>query len=296
MKTSAIYSLTLRDPFLGHLVNSVELQATEDGQVIWDLTEAGSLLLRNNLHCTYEELQDACMDLVHFFKDPGHQSIALQKLTQAWESASPAEQRLLRLEFDRILEAILPDLSSEVIKQYGLRTIPGQSEGRKYIPWQHLLRRFVQSRIGQQLRNTNKRPSKRYGTFPGNRRRGIGRLGIAIDTSGSISSELLATFFEEVKQIDRLHPGIRIAEFDHRIQRSYRYDPSQTFSPHGGGGTRFGPPLRWADLKRLEALIIFTDGQAAQPGNSFEKEILWIVHGQPPTWMHEGHSSVLQIQ
>lgn len=60
--------------------------------------------------------------------------------------------------------------------------------------WRLVLRLFAESAAKTHLKNTIKRPSKRYGTVPGLKIRHRQRLVVVIDTSGSIGKDDLDTF------------------------------------------------------------------------------------------------------
>lgn len=101
---------------------------------------------------------------------------------------------------------------------------------------------------------------------------------ILLDTSGSVSSELLRNFLRECKGIlNTSH--IKVGCFDTRfygfteIKRESDIDNMQF---QGGGGTNFNSAVN-AFTKRVDNKIIFTDGLAPMPDMVIDA--IWIVYG-----------------
>lgn len=101
---------------------------------------------------------------------------------------------------------------------------------------------------------------------------------ILLDTSGSVSSELLRNFLRECKGIlNTSH--IKVGCFDTRffgfteIKRESDIDNMQF---QGGGGTNFNSAVN-AFTKRVDNKIIFTDGYAPMPDIAIDA--IWIVYG-----------------
>jgi len=61
--------------------------------------------------------------------------------------------------------------------------------------WRRILRLFAASSNSTYLKNTIRRPSKRYGTTPGIKVKRQQKLLLAIDTSGSVQKEEFLEFF-----------------------------------------------------------------------------------------------------
>ena len=66
--------------------------------------------------------------------------------------------------------------------------------------WTRTLRRFAQSVRRAPLRNTIRRPSRRFGTYPGLRLRRTSRLAVVVDTSRSIEIPVLERFFGKPRE------------------------------------------------------------------------------------------------
>ncbi|MBK6902483.1 MAG: hypothetical protein IPH04_06655 [Saprospirales bacterium] len=152
---------------------------------------------------------------------------------------------------------------------------PGPSQE---INWRKLLRQFAQSSRSTYLKETIRRPSKRYGTTPGIRLRRRQRLLVAVDTSGSVSKEEQAAFFEEIRFLGHTGAEITLLEFDLEIQQISKYKGRQPAFLLGGGGTSFLPVLEYANKSGpWDGVILFTDGFAPIPRLGIRPPILWAI-------------------
>lgn len=146
------------------------------------------------------------------------------------------------------------------------------------VDWRRVLKLFSESSSKTKIKNTLKRPSKRYGTTPGIKIKHHQKLLIAIDTSGSISEEEYHDFFSELYHIWKRGSIVRVVECDAEIQHVYDYKGITPKVIHGGGGTDFNPPIVYANnIFNPDALIYFTDGYAAVPTVQAKVPVLWVI-------------------
>jgi len=144
--------------------------------------------------------------------------------------------------------------------------------------WRRVLRLFASSSNSSYIKNTIRRPSRRYGTVPGIKIKRRNRLLVAIDTSGSIQQEELLEFFSEIYFIWRQGAEIQIVECDTHIHKTYNYKGTPPVEVHGRGGTSFEAPMIYGNQEyRPDALIYFTDGYAPVPKNLPRFPVLWII-------------------
>ncbi|HHG84034.1 MAG TPA: hypothetical protein ENJ82_04730, partial [Bacteroidetes bacterium] len=140
---------------------------------------------------------------------------------------------------------------------------------RSLIPavnWKRVLRVFAQSSSRTFIKNTIRRPSKRYGSTPGIKVKSRHRVLVALDTSCSVSAEELNEFFDEIHHLFRRGAEILIVECDATIQATYPYRGQAPSMVKGGGGTLFDPPIIYGNnIFRPDAIIYFTDGFAPLP-------------------------------
>ena len=145
------------------------------------------------------------------------------------------------------------------------------------VNWRRVLRLFASSSNSTFLKSTIRRPSKRYGVVPGIQLRRHHELVVAIDTSGSVSTEDLGRFLQEIHHIWRQGARITVVECDTVIQRTYPYRGILPQLVVGRGGTLFDAPLAWANAQRPDAVIYFTDGQAPAPQVAARMPVLWVI-------------------
>lgn len=101
---------------------------------------------------------------------------------------------------------------------------------------------------------------------------------ILLDTSGSISEDLLKNFLRECKCIYKT-AHIKVGCFDTRFYgftEIKRDSDIENMVFQGGGGTNFDSAIN-AFTKRVDNRIIFTDGYAPMPKDALD--VIWIVFG-----------------
>ena len=151
---------------------------------------------------------------------------------------------------------------------------------RPQIDWRRALRMFSNSSRRTRIVSTNRRASRRYGSFPGIRVRRLERLAVALDTSGSVRDEDLAPFFSEVHGLWRQGAEVVVFECDARVQRRYRYEGRVPKAVAGRGGTLFDPvfeALRDDRSVRWDGLVYLTDGHAPAPEVKPPCRVLWVL-------------------
>jgi len=203
-----------------------------------------------------------------------------------WQSEvsrmSQAERDILEDSLNRVIE--------NTIQRVGPRGIGKLPAGLKAyldellislkprLNWRRVLRIFSANASRTFIKNTIRRPSKRYGTTPGLKVKNKQKLLVAIDTSGSISMPDLEEFFGEMYHIWRQGAEILVVECDTVIQNKYRYRGRTPKFIVGRGGTAFNAPIEFANQEyHPDAIIYFTDGYAAAPSIRSRKPVLWMV-------------------
>jgi predicted metal-dependent peptidase len=146
------------------------------------------------------------------------------------------------------------------------------------VNWKRVLRLFANSSSRTRIKNTIKKPSKRYGTSPGIKIKNHNKLLVALDTSGSVNEEELRSFFGELFHIRKQGAEIFIVECDTDIHDSYYYSGKMPDLISGRGGTCFDKPIQYAnEVYFPDALIYFTDGYADEPAIECRVPILWMI-------------------
>lgn len=165
------------------------------------------------------------------------------------------------------------------------------ASGEAKVPWQKVLRQFVMQRV---ISHWNYPPSRRYqlvALLPKPQRERYGILGVAIDTSGSITSEQLKQFWQEILAIRKDYPRltIRLVTCDAEVTRDEIFPP---FAPlpearelTGRGGTDFRPAFeRFRQTPTPEAVVYLTDGMGDYPATPPPYPVLWVLSRPGPQW------------
>ena len=147
------------------------------------------------------------------------------------------------------------------------------------VDWRRVIRMFTTSSRRTRIANTLRRPSKRYGTYPGIKVKRFHRLAVIIDTSGSIKEAALTEFFTEIRAIWRQGSQVTIIEADNTVRESWEYQGQTPPKARGRGGTKFDPALQWVadSVPPFDAALYFTDGQAPAPTVRTPCEVLWVL-------------------
>jgi predicted metal-dependent peptidase len=153
------------------------------------------------------------------------------------------------------------------------------------VDWRRVVKLFSESSSKTKVKNTMKRPSKRFGTVPGIKIKKLKKLLIAVDTSGSVEKQDFEVFFGEIYHLWRQGAEIKVVECDMVIQREYDYRGKTPDFVLGRGGTDFNEPIRFANrVFQPDGLIYFTDGFARKPEIAPRCPLLWVItkNGLPP--------------
>lgn len=162
------------------------------------------------------------------------------------------------------------------------------------IDWRAVMRDYLVERTSGKDDSSWRMYNRRYisqGVYlPINEDEAVGDIGIGIDTSGSVSEEMLSQFLAEVVSMCKsMSPSrVRIMFWDTVVEREQVITGdtsriSDTFNVAGGGGTRAGCVSDYIKEKgyRFDALIMFTDGYV-------ERDIKWEVK-TPTLWVIDGN-------
>lgn len=153
------------------------------------------------------------------------------------------------------------------------------------LDWKEMLRRFVQNnaRNDYSWSVPNRRHIAQGLYLPGIKSEELGKIVLAIDTSGSVSENDLNQFSSELSDILEQFPNVELTvlycDTDIRnVQEFTSNDLPLQLEAKGFGGTDFRPPFRWVTENDLEpiAMIYFTDGYCNRYPEEPEYSVLWI--------------------
>jgi predicted metal-dependent peptidase len=155
------------------------------------------------------------------------------------------------------------------------------------LDWREVLRDFLttKSKSGRSWQRPNRRLVHRGIYMPGKFSRKLGRVLIAVDTSGSVGPRELAAFGNEVEAILGAHEcTATVLYHDSVVQKTQDWEPSDgplKLEPVGGGGTSHVPVFEHAEAQDepYTCVIALTDCWTTYPAQPPDVPTLWAVIG-----------------
>lgn len=208
-----------------------------------------------------------------------------------WEEANdqtPEQQEAIAKEVESALQQgtlLAGKMDSELSRAIGEALEP-------QVNWKEELREFVMAICAGRELSTWRRPKRRTidsGIYlPASYSETVGRMVIGVDTSGSISGDVIGVFLGEVvsiaqtvcpELIDLLYWGTRVVAHEKYGQGEYESILSST-KPKGGGGT--APSCVTSHMRETnlhpECVIMLTDGIVGNDwGGVWPCPVLWCV-------------------
>ncbi len=149
------------------------------------------------------------------------------------------------------------------------------------INWRNVFSGFRASILSSKRKLTRMKPNRRTGfANMGSIRRFDTKLLVAVDVSGSISSESLSYFYGVINSAFRYgFESIDVIQFDCgvRVVQSLKKVMREVIAI-GRGGTSFQEPIEYAAENGYDGLLILTDGYAPEPmiPDNMHCKIIWV--------------------
>ena len=174
------------------------------------------------------------------------------------------------------------------------------------INWRNVFAGFRASIISSKRKLTRMRPNRRTGfDNMGSVRQFDTKLLVAVDVSGSISTESLKYFYGVINSAFRYgFDSIDVVQFDCGISSVMNLKKVvREMGVFGRGGTSFQEPIDFAHKNGYDGLVMLTDGYAPEPiiPDGFKTGLLWVCENQScldhhKKWMEKsGRTCVMQI-
>lgn len=174
------------------------------------------------------------------------------------------------------------------------------------INWRNVFAGFRASIISSKRKLTRMKPNRRTGfQNMGSVRRFDTKLLVAVDVSGSISTESLTYFYGVINSAFRYgFENIDVIQFDNGIRTVQNLRKVvRDVGIIGRGGTSFQEPIDYAHANGYDGLVMLTDGYAPEPviPDGFKTGIMWVCenencHEYHKHWMEKtGRTCVMQI-
>lgn len=150
--------------------------------------------------------------------------------------------------------------------------------------WKQILRKHLSAVInspGPFQENSWARKNRRGLPLPGNKKLDA-KIGVAIDTSGSIGTAELTQFFTEIEKIVKDISQICMIQCDAEIQDvhpKYKKGDFRKIKIKGRGGTVVQPVFDWMFKNKMEKypLVYFTDGDFCYDFDTKGVKVYWCI-------------------
>jgi predicted metal-dependent peptidase len=203
---------------------------------------------------------------------------------EEFDNLDEATKKLIKTQTEHILKEVV----DQVTKSRG--KIPGEmaeiiDKISKLNPpkfnWRAYVRRFVGGSIKTFTKMSRQKPNFRFIENPGLKHKEKRHILVAVDTSGSVSTNELIEFLHEIHHISRSGTEVTLVQCDTAISHIGKFDPKKDFEIHGRGGTNFHPVTDYYDAnkKKYNCLIYLTDGEAPAP-DKCRGPVLWVISSQ----------------
>ena len=181
-----------------------------------------------------------------------------------------------------------------------------QASVKAKINWRNIFAGFRASIISSKRKLTRMKPNRRTGfDNMGSVRRFDTKLLVAVDVSGSISTESLKYFYGVINSAFRYgFESIDVIQFDCGVRAVHNLKKViKDVAIVGRGGTSFQEPIDYAHENGYDGLVVLPDGYAPEPTipDGFRTGILWVCENesclkQHKRWMEKtGRACVMQI-
>ena len=277
------------DPALFQLAADLELQQyllpEEQLKELHELRQALQLnsASQQNLYSLYQSLfHYTSLQTLPPFSSNYHSHLKQHCLWPQFQKHPPREQVVIRSKLHRLLRKHLQHYISDntlpgrpqLIEQIKKQAMPSE----KPVNWQQKIRQFAISSRGSRLQTSLRRPSRRYGTWPGSSRKRQQHLIVVIDTSASLKEADIHRFFQQIHLLWKAGTLLTIIESDDQVRRHYEYRGQLPEQIRGRGQTLFSPALQYASEHfSFDGLLYFTDGYGPAFNLSFAGPLLWII-------------------
>lgn len=152
------------------------------------------------------------------------------------------------------------------------------------VNWKQQLARFCARAIESKIESSKKKRNRRYGIIhPGAVKIEELHIGVAADSSGSVSNEAYTQFLSEIENVAK-YAKVTFVDADCEVKAAHVWKKGAPRKRKGGGGTAYQPALTYFNEEtEIDALIYFGDMDISDQPLKPKYPVLWaIVGNQPP--------------
>ena len=287
--------LMLRDKFNDHKLFNIaaDLEINQyinyeylpDGGITLETFKELDLPIKAGTKVYYDLLQCAqgtgkCSTLDNILSQMNGSSQYCHSTWDEFEELSEADKKLIQKQ----VEHQLKETADQTQKRCG--NIPGElaeiierlmTIEPPVLNWKAYLRRFVGNSSIVFTKKLRRKYNKRYTQMAGLKIKFKNHILVGVDTSGSVSTDELKEFMNELGHMHKTGHQITVAQCDMNIQDISIFNPKKEWDIKGRGGTDFQPVIDEYNKTRgkYTALIYLTDGEAGTPDDC-PKNALWV--------------------
>ncbi|MGO0985716.1 vWA domain-containing protein [Clostridioides difficile] len=205
-----------------------------------------------------------------------------EKTHDIWEESDDIDERTLR----EFTEKFIDSSKKGKIPAHLENIIAALKNSKGELPWNLYLSRLmgtVESNKKKTITRRSRRQPNRL-DLRGELRSHKAEIAVAIDISGSISNEEFKQAIKEVLNIVKnYNHEITIIECDSEIRHVYKAKTVKDIKDRIkiGGGTKFTPVFEYANNKKINLLVYFTDGKGENKLQVIPRgyKVLWVISG-----------------
>ncbi|CEI71814.1 MULTISPECIES: VWA-like domain-containing protein [Romboutsia] len=206
-----------------------------------------------------------------------------EKTHDIWEDSSNIDEETLK----EFTQKAINNSQKGKIPEYLDGMISSLKNSKGELPWNLYLNRLmgtVESNKKKTITRRNRRQPNRL-DLRGQLRSHKAEIAVALDISGSISDEEFKQAIKEVLNIVKnYNHEITIIECDNEIRRVYKVKSVKDIKERlkRRGSTKFSPVFEYANNKKINLLVYFTDGKGEDRLQVIPRgyKILWVISGR----------------
>ena len=220
-----------------------------------------------------------------------------EKTHDMWEECIEIDEKTLR----DFTEKFADNAKKGSVPTYIENMIKSLKNSKGELPWNLYLKKLmgtIEANKKKTITRRNRRQPNRL-DLRGELRGHKAEIAVAIDISGSISDEEFKQAIKEVLTIVKSHnQEITIIECDKEIKRTYKVKSPKDIKERvaSGGGTKFLPVFEYANNKKINLLIYFTDGKGEEKLEIKPRgyKTLWVISGRGEKLSLQEHFGVVK--
>ena len=220
-----------------------------------------------------------------------------EKTHDIWEECIEIDEKTLR----DFTEKFVDNAKKGSVPTYIENMIKSLKNSKGELPWNLYLKKLmgaIEANKKKTITRRNRRQPNRL-DLRGELRGHKAEIAVAIDISGSISDEEFKQAIKEVLTIVKSHnQEITIIECDKEIKRTYKVKSPKDIKERvaSGGGTKFLPVFEYANNKKINLLIYFTDGKGEEKLEIKPRgyKTLWVISGRGEKLSLQEHFGVVK--